>query len=130
MYFDTLDKALSFLLPFEHKDLIWSWKVKLLSIFIASGSSEELVLIHEFCICIDFVSYRLIKKWLLLELAIKQFSWNHLNTLVTTDSKKEVIITTVFKEPFEYVSDIRFQKMYNFGKILSTNVGRGVASSA
>ena len=117
MYFDTLDKALSFLLPFEHKDLTWSWKVRLLSIFIPSGSSEELVLKHEFCICIDFVSYRLIKKWILLELAIKQFSWNHFNTLVTTDSKKEVIIitiiTTVFMKPFSYVSDNRFQKSNN-----------------
>ena len=54
MCFDALDKALSFLLAFEHNDMI-------LSIFIASSSSAELDLIHEFCICIDFVSYGLIK---------------------------------------------------------------------
>ena len=29
-------------------------------------------------------------------------------------------------KPFEYVSDIRFQKIYNFRKILLTNVGSGV----
>ena len=57
MYFDTLDKALSFLLAFEHRDMMWSWKVRLLSIFIPSSSLEELALIHEFCLCIDFVSY-------------------------------------------------------------------------
>ena len=88
MYFDALDKALSFLLAFEHKDMIWSWKVRLLSIFISSSSSEELALIYEFCICIDFVSFGLTKKWLLLELAIKPFSRNHLNTLVALDFKK------------------------------------------
>ena len=67
MCFDALDKALSFLLAFEHNDMIFS-------IFIVSSSSAELDLIHEFCICIDFVSYGLIKKWLLLELAIKPLS--------------------------------------------------------
>ena len=101
MYFDTLDTELSFLLAFEHKEMIWSWKVRLLSIFIPSSSSEELALIHEFCICIYFVSYGLIKKWLLLELAIKPFS-------------------------FQLVIDIRFQKIYKFKKILSTNVGSGI----
>ena len=43
-------------------------------IFIPSSSSEKLALIHEFCVCIDFASYGLIKKWLLLELAFKPFS--------------------------------------------------------
>ena len=103
MYVDTLDKALSFLLAFELKDMVWSWKVRLLLIFIPSSSSEELALIHELCICIDFVRYGLIE-WLLLELAIKPFSWNHVNTLVTLDSKKN----------------------YNFRKILSTNVGSSI----
>ena len=56
-------------------------KSKILSIFITNSSSEELALLHEFCICIDFVSYGITEKWLLLELAIKSFSWNHLNTL-------------------------------------------------
>ena len=90
MYFDALDKALSFLLAFEQKDMIWSWKVRLPSIFIPSSSSEELALIYGFCICIDFVSFGLIKKWLLLELTIKPFSWNHLNTFVALDFKKSI----------------------------------------
>ena len=74
MHFDTLDKALSFLLTFEHKDLICSRKVRLQSVFIPSSFLEKLGLIHEFCICIDFVSYELNKKWIFLELAIKPFS--------------------------------------------------------
>ena len=49
-------------------------KRKIIAIFIPSGSSEELALIHEFGICIDVVSYGIIKKWLLLELVIKPFS--------------------------------------------------------
>ena len=67
-------------------------KSKITVNFLPSSSSEDFALIHEFCICVDFVSYGLIKKWLLLELAIKPFSRNHLNTLVTLDSKK--IITS------------------------------------
>ena len=70
-----------FSLAFGQKDMIWSWKVRLLSIFISISSSEELALIHEFCICIDFVSCGFIEKSLLLELTIKPFWWNHLNTL-------------------------------------------------
>ena len=48
-------------------------------------------------------SYGLTKKWLLLELAIKMFTWNHKNTLV-----------------------ILFRK--NFIKILITNIGNDVTS--
>ena len=46
MYIDTLDKVLSFLLAYEHEDVIWSWKV-------LRGYLEVLALIHEFCIFID-----------------------------------------------------------------------------
>ena len=49
-------------------------KSQFLSIFIPSSSSEEHALIHEFCICVDFVSCGFIKKWLMLELAIKPLS--------------------------------------------------------
>ena len=73
MYYDLWNKALNFLLAFEHKDVIYSQKVSLLPIFITSSSSEKLALIHEFCVCIDFVSYGLMKKRLLLELTIKPF---------------------------------------------------------
>ena len=48
-------------------------------------------------------SYGLTKKWLLLELAIKMFTWNHKNALV-----------------------ILFRK--NFIKILITNIGNDVIS--
>ena len=83
-------EALRFLLAFEHKDVMWSWKIRLLSIFIPISSSEKLALIHEFCFCIDFVSYGLIKKCLMLELAIEQFSWNYLNALGALNSKKSI----------------------------------------
>ena len=63
MYFDTLDKALSLSLAFEHKDVICSWKVRVLSMLIPSSSLEKLALIHEFCICVDFVSYGLINTY-------------------------------------------------------------------
>ena len=32
------------------------------------------------------------KKWVLLELAIKHFSWNHLNTVVKLDSQLLILI--------------------------------------
>ena len=90
--------------------MIWSWKVRLLSIFISSSSSEELALIHEFCICIDFVSYGLIKKWLSLELAIKPFSWNHFNTLVTLDPKKFITSEKVCPQTQGVVSSTQLAK--------------------
>ena len=80
MYFDTLVKALSFSLAFQRKDVICSWKVRLLSVFIPSSSLEKLALIHEFCICIDFISYGLIK------MAFARISYS-----------------TVLVKPFEYV---------------------------
>ena len=45
LYFDTLDKALSFLLAFEHIDVISSWKVKVLSTinFIPRSYLEKIV---------------------------------------------------------------------------------------
>ena len=89
MCFDTLDKTLTFLLAFEHKHVICQWRARLLSIFILSSSSEKLACFDvKFYGFIGFVSYGLIKKWLLLELGIKPFSWNRLNTLVTLDSQK------------------------------------------
>ena len=42
-----------------------------MSTFIPSSYSEQLALIQDFCI--DFVSYELMRKWLLLKLATKPF---------------------------------------------------------
>ena len=61
-----------------------------MSVFIPGGS-KELDLIHELCVCMDFVSYGLMQKQFLLELAIKSFWLKHLNTLVTLDSKKKLV---------------------------------------
>ena len=72
-----------------------------MSIFIPSSSSEELALIHEFCICIRLIS------------AYQEMAFDGISHY------------TVFMKAFEYVSDIRFQIIYNFRKILSTNVGSG-----
>ena len=72
--------------------------------FIPSSSLEKLALIIEFCIYIGFVTYGLIRDWL------------------------GIIHLIVFIKPFEYVSDIRFQNIYNFRKILSTNVVSGIIS--
>ena len=75
------------MLAFEHKDLISSWKVRLISTFIPISSSDEVVFMHEFCICIDFVSYGL---------AYSGVVFSGISSKI------------VLGKPFEYINDIRF----------------------